>query len=49
MVNTNIKKKHQPKYVAPTTEGKCPFCKKNVKALENHIHDKHKGQKPIKK
>ncbi|MBU2561926.1 MAG: hypothetical protein KKD17_06530 [Nanoarchaeota archaeon] len=38
-----------PKYVKPTTEGKCPYCKKHVKALEKHIHDKHKGEKLTKK
>ena len=38
-----------PKYVEPTTEGKCPYCSKHVKSLENHINDKHKGEKLIKK
>ncbi len=36
----------QQKDVKQTTEGKCPYCKKNVKALEAHIHDRHmKGKK----
>jgi hypothetical protein len=37
------------KQVEPTTEGKCPYCHKNVKCLESHIHDEHKGEKPVKK
>ena len=37
---------HNPaKHIDPTTEGKCPYCKKHVQALEDHIHDKHKGEK----
>jgi hypothetical protein len=40
--------KRQPKYIPPTTEGICPFCKKRVKSLENHIHDKHKGKPRVK-
>lgn len=40
---------HNPaKYVEGTTEGKCPYCKKTVKSLENHIHDHHKGRKGAK-
>ncbi len=39
----------QPKYVNPTTEGKCPYCKKYVKSLEDHIHDKHKEEKFLMK
>lgn len=31
------------------TSGKCPFCKKQVKKIEIHIKDKHRGQKLIKK
>ncbi|MBI1970325.1 hypothetical protein HYS47_01115 [Candidatus Woesearchaeota archaeon] len=46
---TNKNWHEQPKYVKPTTEGKCKFCHKHVKALEQHMHDKHKGKKPIKK
>ena len=38
-----------PKYVEPTTEGHCPYCHKQVKSLEHHIHDKHKGEKLLKK
>jgi len=33
-----------PKYVEPTTEGVCPFCRKHVQALEAHIKSKHKGE-----
>lgn len=47
-----VKKKrdwhNQPKYIKPTTEGKCPYCKNFVKSLEAHIHDAHKGEKMIK-
>ena len=25
----------------PTIEGKCPYCKKYVKSLKHHLHDKH--------
>ncbi len=36
---------HQPaKHLNKTTEGTCPYCKKHVKALEAHIHDKHKKE-----
>lgn len=39
-----------PKNMKTTTEGHCPYCHKPVKAVENHIHDCHKGEKiPIKK
>ena len=31
-----------PKHNAPTTEGKCPHCKKHVQSLEHHIRDKHR-------
>ena len=41
---------HNPaKYIEPTTEGHCPYCNKPVNSLENHIHDKHKGEKPLKR
>ena len=38
-----------PRYVKPTTEGKCPYCHNQVKSLENHIHDEHKGKKIVKR
>ncbi|MBU0536272.1 MAG: hypothetical protein KKE20_04865 [Nanoarchaeota archaeon] len=38
-----------PRYVSKTTDGKCPYCNKHVKSLENHIHDEHKGKKLIKR
>jgi len=38
-----------PKYIEPTTKGRCPYCHKQVKSLEHHIDDKHKGKKPLKK
>ena len=28
---------------------KCPYCHKQVKSLEDHIHDEHKGEKVINK
>ena len=41
---------HNPiKHIDPTTEGKCPYCEKYVESLEDHIHDKHKGEKTLKK
>ena len=41
---------HNPaKVVKQTTEGKCPYCNNHVKSLENHIHDKHKREKLIRK
>lgn len=37
---------HNPaKQIAPKTEGKCPYCKKNVQSLEKHVKSKHKGEK----
>ena len=38
-----------PKYIKPSIEGKCPYCKNSVKSLEAHIHDTHKGEKISKK
>ena len=38
------KKSHQS-----TTEGTCPYCRKKVKALEAHLHDKHKKEMKVKK
>ena len=38
-----------PKYVEPTTEGKCPYCHRHVQSLEAHINDKHKGEKLVKR
>jgi len=35
------------KFVDPSTEGKCPYCKKHVKSLEAHVKAKHKGEKLI--
>jgi len=37
------------KDIERTVGGKCPYCKADVKNLEKHIHDRHKGAKPIKK
>lgn len=36
--------RNEHKYIKPTTEGTCPYCKKHVKALEAHMHDKHKKE-----
>ena len=41
---THAWKKDSSKYIKPTTKGKCPYCKKPVKSLEHHIHDKHKEE-----
>jgi hypothetical protein len=35
---------HQPKVIEKTTEGQCKYCGKHVKALEAHMHDKHKHE-----
>jgi len=40
---------HEKIYIKPTTDGKCPYCHKHVKALEAHIHDEHKNAKLPKK
>jgi len=40
---------HNPsKSIEPKTKGRCPYCHKDVKNLEHHIHDKHKGEKSLK-
>ena len=49
MVKSRRNWHNQSKYIEPTTEGKCPYCNKNVKSLEAHIHDVHKKEKLIKK
>lgn len=36
--------RHPAKHLEATTEGVCRFCKKHVKALEAHMHDKHKKE-----
>lgn len=38
-----------PKQMPESTEGRCPHCHKHVKSLELHIHDKHLGEKPVKR
>jgi len=43
-----VKIGHNPKYITPTTEGKCPYCRKHVKSLEAHIKDKHMREKLIR-
>lgn len=45
MVKTKKQLHHLPKFIKPTTIGHCPYCHKPVKSLEDHIHDKHKGEK----
>lgn len=37
--------RNPPKYIEPTTTGKCPYCKKEFNSLEKHIHDRHKSEK----
>ncbi|MBW2967830.1 hypothetical protein KY362_05070 [Candidatus Woesearchaeota archaeon] len=37
-----------PKWVDPSTEGKCPYCKRPVKNIEKHIHDRHIDEKGAK-
>lgn len=46
MVKTKKEMGKLPKYVKLTTEANCPYCHKHVKSLEDHINDKHKGEKP---
>ncbi len=45
MSTTRAKLGKLPKYVKPTREGSCPHCHKRVKAIDQHVHNKHKGQK----
>ena len=35
---------HPAKHPEATTERVCRFCKKHVKALEAHMHDKHHNE-----
>lgn len=49
MSTTRAKLGKLPRYVKPTEAGKCPHCHKNVKAVEQHVHDQHKGEKILKK
>lgn len=38
------------KFILKHTENSCPYCKKHVKNIEEHIKDKHifEKEKPIK-
>ncbi|MBI2134420.1 hypothetical protein HYU09_00375 [Candidatus Woesearchaeota archaeon] len=39
---------HNPaKLNDPSTEGKCPYCRKYVKSLEAHFRSKHKNEKLV--
>ena len=41
---------HNPaKQMEAHKEGKCPYCKKHVKSLNDHIHDKHRTEKQVRK
>jgi len=40
------KEEKWPKYIPEHTEGKCPYCKKQVKNIEAHVKDKHLSEKP---
>ncbi|MBI2660541.1 hypothetical protein HYX07_05245 [Candidatus Woesearchaeota archaeon] len=41
---------HNPaKHIEHPKEGECPYCKKRVKSLNSHIHDKHKDEKLVKR
>lgn len=48
-MQTESKWRMQKKSHQSTTEGTCPYCKKRVKALEAHTHDKHKKEMQKKK
>lgn len=48
-MQTESKWRMQKKSHTPTSEGNCPYCRKKVKALEAHIHDKHKKELRLKK
>ena len=41
--------RNPPKYIEKPEEGKCPYCNKHIKSLKDHIHDKHKLEKLIRK
>ncbi len=41
---------HNPsKYIYAPEEGKCQYCNKHVKSLKDHVHDKHRTEKLVKK
>jgi len=40
--------RNPPKQIEKHEEGKCPYCRKHVKSLESHMHDKHKSEKLIR-
>ena len=39
--------KNPAKYIEKTTVGRCPYCRKPTKSLEDHIRKKHLGEKLI--
>lgn len=36
-------------HIESPQEGKCPYCNKHVNSLKDHVHDKHKDKKLVKK
>ncbi|MBI4149034.1 hypothetical protein HY491_01170 [Candidatus Woesearchaeota archaeon] len=48
MAKSKRARRHSPKYVEPTTKGRCPYCHKPVQSIEHHIHDKHIGEKILR-
>jgi len=34
------------KYIPPHTKNKCPYCRKHIKNIEEHIRAHHKFEKP---
>ena len=38
------KRRDLPKYIEPSTEGKCPYCHKRVENIESHKKTKHKEE-----
>jgi len=43
------KQRWPPKYIEPSTEGRCPYCHACVKNLEAHKRAKHRNEKLIKR
>ncbi|HLD06114.1 MAG TPA: hypothetical protein VJC16_01090 [Candidatus Nanoarchaeia archaeon] len=48
MASPRRTRRNSPKYIRPTTKGRCPYCHKPVQSVEHHVHDKHIQEKPVK-
>ena len=49
MPRSKLMRVKQKQEITRNTNGKCPYCKKEVASLKDHLHDKHLGKKAIKK